>query len=161
MKVSELPYHRVTIEEVTAVMEDVLARIKNAASADEILKAREDYLKIQLEYQSNTALAYMRYSINTVDEFYVAENEYYDEIGPAVQNYNVQYASALLDSPFRKELEEKLSPVLFKAMEVERKSMSPEIVEDMVEENKKGFAYSESLVLHIYICICSYICNYI
>lgn len=32
---------------------------------------------------------------------------------------------------------------------------------DMVEENKKGFAYSESLVLHIYICICSYICNYI
>ncbi|MBR3585340.1 MAG: hypothetical protein IKO00_04910, partial [Oscillospiraceae bacterium] len=28
MKVSELPYRRVTIEEVTAVMEDVLARIK-------------------------------------------------------------------------------------------------------------------------------------
>ena len=135
MKVSELPYHRVTIEEVTAVMEDVLARIKNAASADEILKAREDYLKIQLEYQSNTALAYMRYSINTVDEFYVAENEYYDEIGPAVQNYNVQYASA--------ELEEKLSPVLFKAMEVERKSMSPEIVEDMVEENKLVREYSD------------------
>ena len=49
MKVSELPYHRVTIEEVTAVMEDVLARIKNAASADEILKAREDYLKILLK----------------------------------------------------------------------------------------------------------------
>ena len=143
MKVSELPYHRVTIEEVTAVMEDVLARIKNAASADEILKAREDYLKILLEYQSNTALAYMRYSINTVDEFYVAENEYYDEIGPAVQNYNVQYASALLDSPFRKELEEKLSPVLFKAMEVERKSMSPEIVEDMVEENKLVREYSD------------------
>ena len=128
MKVSELPYRRVTIEEVTAVMEDVIARIKNAGSADEILAAREDEQKLMLEYQTNTALAYMRYSINTVDEFYVAENEYYDEIGPAVQNFSVQYASALLDSPFRAKLEEKLSPVLFRAMEVERKSMSPEIV---------------------------------
>ena len=120
MKVSELPYRRVTIEEVTSVMEDVIARIRTASSADEILAAREEEQKLMLEYQTNTALAYMRYSINTVDEFYVAENEYYDEIGPAVQNYSVQYASALLDSPFRAELEEKLSPVLFRAMEVER-----------------------------------------
>ena len=30
-----------------------------------------------------------------------------------------------------------------------------EEIYDMVEENKKGFAYSESLALHIYICICS------
>ena len=143
MKVSELPYRRVTIEEVTAVMEDVIARIRNATSADEILAAREEEQKLMLEYQTNTALAYMRYSINTVDEFYVAENEYYDEIGPAVQNFSVQYASALLDSPFRAELEEKLSPVLFRAMEVERKSMSPEIVEDMVEENKLVREYSD------------------
>jgi oligoendopeptidase F len=143
MKVSELPYRRVTIEEVTSVMEEVIARIRNAASADEILAAREEEQKLMLEYQTNTALAYMRYSINTVDEFYVAENEYYDEIGPAVQNYSVQYASALLDSPFRAELEEKLSPVLFRAMEVERKSMSPEIVEDMVEENKLVREYSD------------------
>ena len=143
MKVSELPYRRVTLEEIQAVMEGLPERIRNAKTADEILAAREDYRNLMMEYQSNAALAYMRYSINTVDEFYVAENEYYDEIGPAVQNYSVQYASALLDSPFRAELEEKLSPVLFRAMEVERKSMSPEIVEDMVEENKLVREYSD------------------
>ena len=143
MKVSELPYKRVTLEEVTSVMEDVLSRIRNAKSTDDILSAREDYLKILLDYTTFTALAYMRYSINTVDEFYVAENAYYDEIGPSVQNYNVQFASALLDSPFRPELEEKLSPVLFQSLEVARKAMSPEIVEDMVEENKLVREYSD------------------
>ena len=143
MKVSELPYKRVTLEEVTSVMEDVLSRIRNAKSTDDILSAREDYLKILLDYTTFTALAYMRYSINTVDEFYVAENAYYDEIGPSVQNYNVQFASALLDSPFRAELEEKLSPVLFQSLEVARKAMSPEIVEDMVEENKLVREYSD------------------
>ena len=32
MKVSELPYKRVTIEEIKAVMDDVLARTRNAKS---------------------------------------------------------------------------------------------------------------------------------
>ena len=36
MKVSELPYRRVTIEEVSGVLEDVLARIQKAADADAI-----------------------------------------------------------------------------------------------------------------------------
>ena len=145
MKVSQLPYRRVSLEEVRSVMEDVLARIGNAKTAEEVLAAREDYLKLMLEYQSNAALAYMRYSINTVDEFYVAENSYYDEIGPAVQNYSVQYASLLLDSPFRKELEEKLSPVLFRSLEVARKAMSEASVSDMVEENKLVREYSDMM----------------
>ena len=143
MKVSELPYRRVTLEEVKAVMEDVIPRVRSANSVEEILAAREDYLKANLEYYTNTALAYMRYSINTADEFYVAENDYYDEIGPQVGNYVVEYQSALLDSPFRAELEKALSPVLFRSMEVSRKSMSKEIVEEMVEENKLVSEYSK------------------
>ena len=69
MKVPELPYRRVTLEEVAAVMEDVIPRIQNATSIEEILKAREDYLKINLEFSTNASLASMRYTINTVDEF--------------------------------------------------------------------------------------------
>ena len=142
MKVSELPYRRVSLEEVKQVMENVIARIRNAKSVEEILAAREDYLKMNLEFYTNAGLANMRYTINTVDEFYVAENEYYDEITPAAQNYTVEYASALLDSPFRAELEKALSPVLFQSMEVSRKAMSPAIIEDMVEENKLVREYS-------------------
>ncbi len=48
MKVSELPYRRVTQEEVQQVMEDVIARIRGAESVEEILKAREDYLALSL-----------------------------------------------------------------------------------------------------------------
>lgn len=143
MKVSELPYKRVTIEEIKAVMDDVLARTRNAKSVDEILASREDYLKLLCDYRTAESLSYMRYSINTVDEFYVAEKDYYDEIDPEAENYMVQYASTLLDSPFRAELEERLSPVLFKHLEVSRKSMSPEIIDDLVEENKLVSEYSK------------------
>jgi len=143
MKVPELPYRRVTLEEVGSVMEDVISRVRNAKSADEILKAREDCLKMTLEFNTAASLSYMRYSINTVDAFYVAEKDYYDEIGPGVSNYMVDYASALLDSPFRAELEQALSPVLFRSMEVQRKAMSAAVIDDMVEENKLVSEYSQ------------------
>ena len=143
MKVSELPYRRVTLEEAQAMMTDVIARIRNAGSVEEILTAREDYLKAYLEFYTNASLANMRYTLNVTDPFYSAENEYYDEIGPTLSALSVQYASALLDSPFRPELEKALSPLLFRSMEVSRKSMSPEIVEDMVEENKLVREYSD------------------
>ena len=119
-------------------------RIKNAESVDEILKAREDYLKFNTEYYTADALSYMRYSINTADEFYVAEKEYYDEIGPQVKSYIVEYSSALLDSPFRKELEGKSS--LRCCLSRWRYNASPcpkEIVGDMVEENRLVSEYSK------------------
>ena len=143
MKVSELPYRRVTIEEASAVMEDVIRRVKEAKSVGEILAAREDYLRQLRDFMNAGSLAYMRYSINTADEFYVAEKEYYDENGPKFDNYTVAYASALLDSPFRAELEKELSPLLFRSMEVSRKAMSEAIIPDMVEENKLVSEYSQ------------------
>ncbi len=143
MKVSELPYRRVTLEEIRAVMEELIPRIRQAGSVKEILSAREDYLKAMTEYFTNSNLASTRYTQNTADAFYAAEQAYYEEIGPAVSNYGADYASALLDSPFRRELEEALSPLLFRAMEVQRKAVSPIILEDMVEENRLTRRYSD------------------
>ena len=40
MKVSELPYRRVTLEEIQSVMEDVIARTRSAKSVEEVLEAR-------------------------------------------------------------------------------------------------------------------------
>lgn len=143
MKVSELKYERIPFESIQSEFEQVLSAIKNAKSVDEILNAREKMLKIIEEYSTAASLAYMRYTINTVDEFYTNENDYYDEIGPRFENYLQQYAFAILNSPLRKELEKALSPVLLKSYEVMSKSMSPEIIDEMVEENQLVTEYSK------------------
>ena len=91
------------------------------------------------------ALSYMRYSINTADPFYLAEKDYYDEVGPQAQNYLLEYTKAMLATPFRQELEESgaIIPLVFRSFEVELKSISPEIIEDMVEENRVVSQYSQ------------------
>jgi M3 family oligoendopeptidase len=143
MKVSELKYERITLEQITEEFESLISAVKNAKSADEVLKAREKYNDLYKEFVTALSLSYMRYTINTVDEFYVKEKDHYDEITPAAQNFMLEYANAMLESPFRDELEKRLSPLLFRSYEIAKKAMSPEIIEDMIEENKLVTEYSK------------------
>ena len=143
MKVSELPYRRIDLSLIRAGMDDIIERVQSAEELEQVLRAREDYLELYKSYSTESALAYMRYSLNTADEFYCAEKDYYDEVGPEVESLCARYAAALLDSPFRAELEWRLSPILFRSMEQQRKAVSPEIIPDMVEENRLVTEYSK------------------
>ncbi len=142
MKVSQLPYERVSLEQVQPAMEALTARIRGAESAEEILAAREEFLDILREYRTAGNLAYLRWSLDMSDPFYAAEMEYCDETGPVFSRLTVDYCAALLDSPFRPELEQALSLLLFRSMEIDRRAMSAAIVEDMAEENRLVNEYS-------------------
>ncbi|MBO4930248.1 MAG: M3 family oligoendopeptidase [Clostridia bacterium] len=143
MKVKDMPYEHLSIEEIREELQAVLAEIQNAKCPGCVLRARERMLKLLLRYSSNASLCYIRYSCNTADEYYVKEHEYFDEIGPEVSALLTEISNALLASPYRAELEKVLGPVYFRYREVESKAMSPEIVEDMIEENKLCSEYSK------------------
>lgn len=142
MKVSQLPYERYSLEQVKSAMERIIAQVEGASGPEQVLEARKAFLKMLEDYGTAVSLSYMRYSINTADEFYVAEKDYYDEIDPQVNDYITRYYRAMLASPFRAELEKELSPLLFRSMEMDVKAMSPAIIEDMVEENRLVSEYS-------------------
>ncbi len=143
MKVSQIPYQRITLEAMTESLTEIIEQVKSAADISQVLAAREKYNELFTEFYTAASLAHMRYTINTVDEFYIAEMEHYDEITPSIESLNLNYINAMLESPFRAELEKELSPVIFKSYEVQAKAISPEIVEDMVEENKLTMEYSK------------------
>ncbi|MBE6754244.1 MAG: M3 family oligoendopeptidase [Ruminococcaceae bacterium] len=142
MKVSQLPYERVTIEYIRSAIESIFADIKSAASADDVLAARKRYVDLTTEIETMLSLAYCRHTLDTRDQFYTDEQNYYDEITPELTQIITEYGRLMLESPFRAELEQRLSPVLFKSFEVAQKAMSPEIIEDMIEENRLTTEYS-------------------
>ena len=142
MKVSELKYERITIETISERVTEIIEQVKNAKSVKEVLEAREKAIKLMRDVKTAISLSYMRYTINTSDAFYLAEKDYYDEVTPQIQNHFMEYSNAMLDSPFRAELEKELSPLLFKSFEIQRKAMSPEIISEMIEENRLITEYS-------------------
>ncbi len=143
MKFSEMPYTRPDLEKIKKFSGEALEKIRSAASAGEQIEAYLAYEEQSKEINTVCALAYVRHTINTKDEFYDKENDYIDEIGPAIQELGQQIDMALLASPFRPQLEERFGTLLFKNLEISVRCMKPEIMELMQEENKLQSEYQK------------------
>ena len=107
MKFSEMPYTRPDLEEIKKESAAVLERITSAASAQEQIDAYLAYEEKSKEVNTLCSLAYVRHTIDTKDEFYDKENDYIDEISPALQEMGQKIDLAMLHSPFRPQLEER------------------------------------------------------
>ncbi|MBQ2143468.1 MAG: M3 family oligoendopeptidase, partial [Oscillospiraceae bacterium] len=143
MKFSEMPYTRPDPEAVKAGMTELTGRLKSAKSYAE---ARAIFLeKEEKEKQVDTmgTLAYVRHSIDTRDEFYDGEIEFWDEIGPELEEYEQAWIDAMLASPFRREFEAEYGDLMFVNAEIQKKTFSPAIIADMQKENELVTEYDK------------------
>ncbi len=142
-KVNELPYVRFDVKVMEKAIADFVEAEKNATSVEDVMKARKVWLDVVEEYATNASLSYVRYSINTRDEFYKGEQDYYDEVGPILGEYMTKYASVMWESRFRPELEKLLPETFYPMVECQMKSFSPEIIPDLQEENALTTKYGQ------------------
>ncbi len=143
MKVSEMPYQRITVEEFKEQAEKIIAKIKAAKSAEDLKAARDEYNKISEEVDTAASLANCRFTLNTRDEFYNAEMDYYDNAMPLFSEIENEYKKAMLESPYRADAEKLINPRVFKGFEMSLKTFSPEVIEDLQQENALVTRYSK------------------
>jgi M3 family oligoendopeptidase len=130
-----MPYTRVNMDEVKSFFEKLIADSKNAKSGEEQFELHKNYYKFMEDVYTNIKLGVFRHNIDTTEEFYAAENDYIDEITPLISKYVNDYSKVLYESPFRSYLEEKISKVAFKNIELQNKSIDDKILPLMQEEN--------------------------
>ncbi len=143
MKVSEMSYQRITVEEFKEQAEKIIEKIKAAKSAEDLKAARDEYNKISEETETACSLANCRFTLNTRDEFYNAEMDYYDNAMPLFSEVENEYKKAMLDSPYRADAEKLINPRVFKGFEISLKTFSPEVIEDLQQENTLVTKYSK------------------
>ncbi len=141
VKFKDMPYERPDLEAVKAEY----ARLAEALASAETLEAAEAAFleKDQLDRHAQTAaeLAMIRHVIDTRDEFYDGEASFWDEAQPELQSAADAFTAALLATPFRAQLAEKYGELLFAQAEQERRTIKPQIVEDMKRENALAQEY--------------------
>ncbi len=143
MKFSEMPYVRPDLAAFQAKAEEIAQKIAGAASAQEQIDAVLAFDQVQAEMSTATSLAYVRHTIDTRDAFYDKENDYADEIAPAVQEAEQKVTKALLASPFRAELEDRFGKLLFTNLEIAVRTFDPKNMALMQEENKLQSEYQK------------------
>jgi len=143
MKVSEMPYQRITVEEFKEQAEKIIKKIKNSDSAEDLKNARDEFNKISEDVETACSLANCRFTLNTRDEFYNAEMDYYDNAMPLFSEIENEYKKAMLDSPYRADAEKLINPRVFKGFEMSLKTFSTEVIEDLQQENALVTKYSK------------------
>ena len=143
MKFNEMPYVRPDLAAFQAKAEATAQKIAQASSAQEQIEAILAFDQVQAEINTAMSLAYVRHTIDTRDEFYDQENDYADEIAPAVQEAEQKVSKALLASPFRAELAERFGELLFTNLEIAVRTFDPKNMALMQEENKLQSEYQK------------------
>ena len=143
MKFSEMPYTRVDMQELEKAYQDLTDRAKNAKSGEELFAVHQEYYQVTGEANTNYTIASIRHDIDTTDEFYEKENDYYDEILPTWQNLDVAYLRVLYESPHREYMESKIGKVVFKNIEISLKAFDEKLIPLLQEENALNSRYTK------------------
>jgi M3 family oligoendopeptidase len=143
MRFSEYRYERPDVKAFEQKFKALLESFNSADSCEEQDHAMRAINKLRSEFDTLQQIASIRHSIDTNDEFYKSEQDFFDETGPVVQEYITDYYRSLVNSSFRTELENKWGKQLFQLAELSLKTFSPEIIEDLQKENKLTTEYAK------------------
>ena len=126
------------------VKQDLKGLTERLAAAADYEQARAIFFEKEEEEKqvmTMAELAMIRHSIDTRDEFYDGESNFWDSFGPELQEYSQAWTLALLGSPFRKDFEREFGDLMFVNAEIELKAFSPDIIPEMQKENELTTEY--------------------
>jgi len=143
MKFKDFVYERPDIENYIKRFKELLALIGESETAETEIKAIKNLFDLNDEMDTLITLVSIRNSLNTQDEFYEKEQDFFNENVPALQEYEHIFSSKILKSKNRLVLEQEFGSLLFKQAELRQKTFSPEIIPLLQTENKLDTEYSK------------------
>ncbi|MBN2604880.1 MAG: M3 family oligoendopeptidase [Bacilli bacterium] len=143
MKFNEYQYIRPNLDEFKNKMNSFLDALKEELTVTEELSIIQSVFDLQDEINTMASLVSTRHSIDTRDEFYEKEQDFFDENGPHLQQYEQLFMKQLLESKNRVELSKEIGTLLFEQAELSQKTFSTEIIGELQEENKLSSEYQK------------------
>ena len=143
MKFSEYKYERIDLEKIKNELARATEIVKNSNNFKEVEKVISEVNQLKADYSTMESLCYIRYTVNTFDEFYTKEQDFFDEFGPIVSGYLNEYNKALVASPILDKLVERYGKKIFDEIKLELTTFSEEIIPELQEENRLVSSYQK------------------
>ncbi|MEF9933612.1 MAG: M3 family oligoendopeptidase, partial [Cetobacterium sp.] len=145
MKFNEFKYERPNYGKIKIKFEELVKDMKASSNYEELRTNIDEINKIRNHIESMATLVSIRYSINTQDEFYEKEKEYWDENGPHYEELNSLFYKAIVESKFKDQLTKDLGKQFMSIADYSIQSFSKEIISELQEENKLASEYTKLL----------------
>ena len=141
MKFKDFKYEHLSYEEMAKGFEELLGRLKEAHEAKDFMAIFKKINAYRGHIYTMTTLCEIRHLVNTKDEYYAKEQDYWDETLPLLQVYENELSTIVLNYPKREELD--IPKPYFAFAENAIKIFSEDIIIDLQKENKLCSEYSK------------------
>ena len=129
MKFNEMTYTRPDIGALLARCKELAAKAAAAPDGDALVRLYYEQSEAFAEYSTASNLANIHYTCDTRDEYWKAEQDFFDANGPAVTNASVEISRAFLANPHVDALTEKFGTTCVAGMKNAVLSMDDRTVE--------------------------------
>lgn len=117
MKFKDMEYNRPDVELVMGKIDNIKDEIEKSKSSEEQFEKILEFDKFNIDIETDVEIAQIRHSINTKDDFYSKENDFFDENLPLIEARNNEVYEKIVKSQYREELEKKVGKHYFDLLE--------------------------------------------
>ena len=142
-KFSTLVYKRPDCEGMAAFAVQIKERIERAGSFAEVKEALLAYDERQKDFCTDASILHIRHTLDTTDTFYEQENDYIEHAYPMIIPQLLAVDEALMNSPYRAELEKEYGKQFFARKELEKKAFCEANIPLMQQEAKLCSEYEK------------------
>lgn len=96
MKFKDMPYERVDFEQVEKELRELCNEFDAAKSGEEQFAVHQKFYELNDRVSTLYTISHIRFDIDTKDEFYEKEHDYYDEKLPVYSNLVLAYQEKAL-----------------------------------------------------------------
>lgn len=138
-----MQYSRPDFEGLKRFYTELNARLRVASSYEEVKACILDEEEYSSRINTMATIVEIRHTVDTSDEFYEAEDEYINRAAPESMPYIKAFNTALLASPFKKQIDEEYGEQFLKAVKLGADSFSEKNIPLMQEENELTNRYQK------------------
>ncbi len=143
MKFEEMKYERIDYDKTAAQYNELLEKLEKENDADKFIEIFKEIEKLNISVNTMNTLASVRHTINTKDEFYEKENDFWDETGPLLEVFSSRLNKICLAFSDRAALMKYIPETFFQLAECQVKSFTESIIPLLQKENKLTTEYGK------------------
>ncbi len=143
MTFNEFKYEHIDMDQAQIAMNAQIDRMQAAGDYTEFTQARKTFNIAYRHLLSMLKLCSIRFSIDTSNSYYEAEQDYWDEKSPYLTQVKSRHDRVILDSVYLPEMKAEIPHVYFELLEKTLNVYDDRILDDLQNENRLVTQYGK------------------
>ena len=140
-KFSELKFPKPNLKVFQDLYADAIERVESATSGDDVMEIIFEVNELSRRTTDLLTVAFIHHTMDVTDEAYAENHRWVEENRQYFVKAAIDFREALYNSPYKEYIEERIGPMYFTKMDIDKKTFSEENVQLRQREAELGDEY--------------------